>query len=344
MQSPILQKIEKMGYTIGAQIGRGNNSLVYSLGSKQVLKITINKEEAYASYKLLGKTFKNVIRVFRVMTPKKKMNPQKYYIILEKLQEANASDEWEILYQFLREYDRYKDCDYSDEIIKKSNSKEVIKAISNYSKEDIAFLSFAYFVEYWTDITSDFFQFDKKFDKNYKQYTDLLNGVKELKSAKITNYDITFDNIMKRNADFVIVDPRDSHLEPIEIFENSHLYEAKVHYARTAEAKYRGLRNIPRDEWAGMMVFENVKEGDIYVGKDCLFDIRIAFLDDSNKVIDVQIIKKDTGRVIAPKGTTKAVETASDDAYQFTVGSWFSIPAKRLSYTQFLPHTNFERM
>ena len=130
--SPILQKIEQQGYTIGKQIGQGSNSVIYDIGKNQILKITTDREVAYGAFKLLNKKFKNVYRVFRVMTPKKKIQPRKYYIIAEKLTSVKDSENWDVLYQFLREYDKYKNTDLSEEILRKSNSKEVQKAISIY--------------------------------------------------------------------------------------------------------------------------------------------------------------------------------------------------------------------
>lgn len=341
--TPILQKIEDLGYKIGTEIGRGSNSVVYNLDKGKILKVTTDNEVAFGAFKLLNKKFKNVYRVFRVLTPKKKIDPRKYYIIAEKLDHPNEEDNWDTLYQFVREYDKYKNYDLTEEIMKKCNSKEVQKAISLYSKEDVAFLSFAYIAEFWSEVIDNFFDFDKKFDKNYKQYTDLLNGVKELKSAGIVHYDIHFENIMKRGNNFVLIDVQDTKFEPIELIENKNLIEMKIQYARTPEAKYRGLRNIKREDWAGMMVFESVGEGDVFVGKDCLFDIRIAFLDMTFKVLSVGIIKKDTGRVIAPKGTAIAIETAADDKYEFIQGAYFKIPSPVFSFQMFLPHSNFGR-
>jgi hypothetical protein len=86
-----------------------------------------------------------------------------------------------------------------------------------------------------------------------------------------------------------------------------------------------------------MMVFTDVGEGDTFVGKDCLFDIRIAFLDGADKVLSLGIIKKDTGMVVAPKGTAKAIETNAADDYRFYIDQRFPIPARTVGNRLVVP-------
>jgi uncharacterized membrane protein (UPF0127 family) len=338
--SPVLKKIEKkFNIKIKNIIGKGLNGVVYEIGGGQVLKITRDEEEAFAAKKLIGKNFNNVVIIFRVFTTKKKEYPQKYFIVEEKLFPLKDGEKWFEFYKFLRERDKYQHADSVNEILKKCDNKEEAEnIISKYDKDVISFLTYCFLNSFLKDVGLELEKFNKKFQNNKQQFYDILNALKELENIGIKNFDIHEDNIMKRNNDYIVTDIKHYNSEKIDILENKKLVkESSVQYARTKKQKYQGLRNIPEEDWEGMMVFTDVGEGDTFVGKDCLFDIRIAFLDGADKVLSLGIIKKDTGMVVAPKGTAKAIETNAADDYRFYIDQRFPIPARTVGNRLVVP-------
>lgn len=334
---------KKFAYNFNGIIGHGNNGLVYDVGENMdgqpiALKQTSNIKEAIAANKLIGKGFKNVVNVYKVYKFKFSDNNQPYFIEMEKLRPVKLVSILPEILEYLINYDRYKGIDYKQNIIQATdNPEETIELLSMYNEKELPFIYYTFWKSAWSDIGLSLFMFLHKFERQRKAFNDLVNGLEELYSAGIYHIDIHEHNIMKRDRDYVLSDISSESLENLTPLLNASeripLLEKKIQYMRTAEEKHQGLRNIALEDWSGMMIFTNVKEGDIYVGEDCLFDIRIAFVDMGGKILSVGIIKKGDGRVIAPAGTQMAVETAADDDYQFTVNSYFRPEKKNIFST-----------
>ena len=333
--SPILKKLkEKYGYNFKSIIAQGTNGVVYDIGSNRVIKVTRDENEAKCAIALKGKNFKNVVKIYRVFFVKNK-NFKKYCIEEERLKPITANEEQDDLFDFLQNYNQYKNLDLSSEIIKKSdNPKESKNLLNKATNIEKIFLSFLYIQYNWQDVGLELAKSILKLKSYSKMLNDLTNGLKELNSVKLNHFDIHRENIMKRKEDYVFVDivssvpVATSKFNTIEILEqvaNQAFIptEKRIIHAKTPEEKYQGLRNIPLEDWSGMMIFHDVNEGDHFVGKDCLFDIRIAFLNENSRIISIGTITKGNGLVIAPKGTVMAIETASADDYSFVPGNYF---------------------
>jgi hypothetical protein len=345
INSKMLEKIsKKFGYDFSNGIlGYGSNGIVYDIGTnmegkKNVLKVTYNIFEGIAANKLIPHTFKNVVKVYRVF--KAKINDSyPMFIEMEKLRPIKSLDIIPEILEYLRTYDRHKNIIHQTNISSKTdNPEETEELLSMYNEDELKFINYIHYQNYWVDIGLSLFMFLHKFESQRKLFNDLVNGLKELYSIGIYHIDIHQNNIMRRGRDYVLTDITSESMENLESMINPNekipLLETKIKYATTQEEKHKGLRGIPLEDWSGMMIFKDVKEGDIYVGEGCLFDIRIAFLDMSGKVISTGIIKKGNGRVIAPKGTQWAVETAEADDYKFPIGSFFR-PQTKLNVSMY---------
>ena len=338
--SPILKKLkQEYGYDFKNIIGHGSNGVTWDLGGNRVMKITREQKEMEAASLIKGKVFKNVVRIYRVFTVKNK-NFKKYYIEEEKLTNISANEENDDVFDYLQNFHNYKKINLIPEILQKSdNKKESKELLSKLTKIEMNYISFVYMRDSWKDTGYELAKLIMKLPSYKKMLLDLVEGLKELHSIGLNHFDIHRDNIMKRKNDYVFVDIVSNTVHSlsnsnIEILEQNSInnkqddsaflpLEKRVIHARSDQEKYQGLRNIPLEDWSGMMIFHGVNEGDHFVGKDCLFDIRIIFLNENGKIISLGIITKDTGLVIAPKGTQTAVETAADDDYKFIPGNYF---------------------
>lgn len=339
--SPIMRMLQdKYHYNFKDEIGRnGSNGTVYDIGGNKVLKVTSNIGEAIAASIIKKENnLKNVVKIFRVFTTKNK-NFDKYYIEEERLFPLMINDEYDEIYEYLIHKQNYES-NFSeilnDMVIKSDSPKTFKKELLKFNKNEIDFICFLFQDKNWGDVGFEFEKFKQKYQRFKKQFNDLVNGINELKSIGIIFYDIHSKNIMKNsNGVYKFVDvtwhQQKNKFEIIDETKKSWfpIHEAKIKYATTPSQKEKGLRGIALEDWSGIMVFKNVKEGDVFVGDDCLFDIRIAFLDMSDRVLSVGTIKQGDGRVIAPKGTVKAIETASDDDYEIIKGSIYKIPANK---------------
>lgn len=327
---------DKYNYTFYDEIGSGMSGTVYDIG-KNVLKITKDKEEAFAASKIKHKIFHNVYNVFRVFTLKKQQFA-KYYIECEKLIPLRITEDFEELYEYIiqnQDSDFKKYLNSINDIINSSNNPEELEQLFK-EKNSVEKDFFGWYVENNSyNFEIELFKLENKFKRLRKQFNDLINGINELKSLDIIFNDIHLKNIMKdTNGNYKFVDVTSYKKQDIEILENKGFnpQSKKIKYAVTDKQKANGLKGIELNDWSGLMVFENVKPGDMFVGKDCLFDIRIAFLDLNNVVLSVQTLEKETGVAIAPPKTVKAIETASEDDYKIIPGNKFLIPANKFHF------------
>lgn len=336
--SPILKALrDKYNYKFHNAIGSGMSGTVYDIGNNRVLKITNDKEEAYAANKIKSKNFKNVYKVFKVFTFKKQ-HFSKFYIECERLIPIRMNEDFEEFYNYIIQN---QDADFKanlhmvDEVIKNSNNPEEFSELfSNKNDYEKDFLCW-HFGDNAYNFEIELMKMNIKLVRMNNQFNDLINGINELKSIGVNFYDIHMKNIMRDDSNnYKFVDITSFQKSEIEIFENKNFItqSKKVRYAVTDKQKEKGLRGIELDDWSGMMIFTDVKEGDTFVGKDCLFDIRIAFLNQSNVVISVETIEKGTGVVTAPPDTVKAIETASNDEYKIIPNSKFIIPASKFHF------------
>lgn len=336
--SPVLRMLQdKYGYKFKDEIGRGTNGIAYDIGENKVLKVTSNRNEAIAaSYIKKYPNLKNIAKISRVFTTKNKYF-DKYYIEQEKLNKIGLNEEWDDIYEYFIEKQNYGE-DFTSLIKEINKTPETKKIISKYNKNEIDFLCYLYKTNSWNDIEFELEKFNQKFLRFKKQFNDLINGLNELKKIGIDFYDIHARNIMKNSSGtYKFVDivwhQLGDKLEIIDEKKKINLFnESKIKYATTNAQKAKGLKGIELEDWSGLMVFKNVKEGDIFVGEGCLFDIRIAFLDSLDRVLTVGTIRQGDGRVIAPKNTNKAIESASDDDYNIIKGSIFKIPATKSNF------------
>lgn len=330
--SPVLKMLrDKYKYNFKDELYRTALTVIYDIGKNKILKVTHEKDEAIAASIIKKYNLKNVVKVYRVFITKNKHH-EKYYIEEERLEKLGHNENFEIMYEYFIDkvnYNTKYDIDFFD-----NESKKILKGYNDEEKNFIGFSS-----KDWMDKDLEFAKFDLKFKFFRKQFNDLVNGLKELNKIGIDFYDIHFKNIMKKGNTYKFVDiPWHNGGENFEVLgENQNprafISENQIKYAITNKQKSQGLKNIEPEDWNGMMVFKNVKAGDVFVGDDCLFDIRIAFLNSSNKVLSIGIIKKGSGRVVAPKNTSKAIETAASDDYQIIKGEIYNIPAKKPSFS-----------
>lgn len=332
--SPILKKLQdKYKYKFIDEIGRGVFSEVFDIGNNRVLKITKNKQEAIAASIIKGRFVKNIVLIYRVFTVASNKNHNKYYIEMEKLVPIKMNEEYDDFYEYLieKQNQNLSYIAYTNNLVKNSNNpQETQDTLNEFNDDEKDFIG--YMIKDIPENYDNALLLEKialQIRRHKNQINDLINGLKELKAMGIDFYDIHSNNIMKSNSAYKFVDISwHQQGEKIEILEQKVNFDNKVKYATTPEQKHKGLRNIELEDWSGLMVFSEVKPGDVFVGQDCLFDIRIAFLDASNKVLSIGVIEKDTGRVIAPENTVKAIETAESDDYQIIVGNKFIIPAR----------------
>ncbi len=178
----LIPKLNKLGYEIGPMLGSGTKGSAYQLSNGHVLKVTTDVTEAEASSTLVGKSLKNVIRIFKVFMFKnlpQYMHDEEdlFFIEEEKLNNVLCNK------------------DHAVAIIGGRVSK------ISYDHQNISF----------SEVIDEFkkmLKYDAKFfiKDNEKLIKDLYNGANELKSIGIEFDDYVGCNIGMRGGNYVIFD------------------------------------------------------------------------------------------------------------------------------------------
>ena len=87
---PRLKKYTK--YVLGPELNHGHYGVAYALqnDSNKVLKVTADRDEARTSSKLVGRTFKHVVQIYRVFEFKTLKGV--YFLLEERLQPLNSEE------------------------------------------------------------------------------------------------------------------------------------------------------------------------------------------------------------------------------------------------------------
>ncbi len=180
-------KLLRNNYVLIKFIGRGEFGYAYDIGNDRVLKITSDEREANSSSIIIGKNFKNIVKIFRVF----KLNSinDVWFIEQEKLKSINKDiiDDW--LFKFRNNNDfalplwklleHITDDFISLSIVNKNNAKQLLKNL--YCDNNIA-------------------PNEAKFLKN------MIDAANDLKEMKIIFKDWHSSNIMQKNGYYKIID------------------------------------------------------------------------------------------------------------------------------------------
>jgi len=173
----IIYKLKKDGYNLKKRLGEGGYGYAYELDNGKVLKLTTDKREANASSLVVGKSFKNVVKIYDVWS----------YV---------KFDNWYFIEQ---------------ERLSPINKKEVEKWLESYIKFDNnEILLDRFFYQVFTgelNLTDAKEKLEQNVDEPYYDFAqDMIYAAKELLSLNIIWKDLHADNVLKNGNIYKVID------------------------------------------------------------------------------------------------------------------------------------------
>jgi serine/threonine protein kinase len=176
-------KLTQAGIELNGVLGAGTQGVAYSVSSGQVLKVTQDKSEAIAAAHVVNKSFKNVYKVFKVFEIGQSPRGQLFGILQEKLAPVPQT---ETLLRNLLEFDGGLTYPLNHNEYETPEDLEYVKEIITVTGQ--------------ADGMSD------QIPQVTAAVSQIINGLREIKSVGITYGDLHIGNIMKRGANYVLID------------------------------------------------------------------------------------------------------------------------------------------